>query len=246
MFKDSIQLVKHSIFPLFYYGQNGPQSSFGVLGTGFFIDDEGHFLTAEHVIKAKAPGQHFGYAGNVPLVKVAGAGFTAVKILALDASKDLALGKIEIGALPPLKFATTDAVIGESIGLCGYPMPMIKPSSILEKAGAQAKMKLNLDVTSVRQYWQPTIKMDSIRKGLLYNKTFKSFITQHSALPGMSGGPVFNLAGEIVGLTSANWTRKVQRNSQLHTNVENGIAVDLKEINEFLSQHLYKERIALA
>ena len=78
------------------------------------------------------------------------------------------------------------------------------------------------------------------------NKSFKSFITQHSALPGMSGGPVFNLAGEIVGLTSANWTRKVQRNSQLHTNVENGIAVDLKEINEFLSQHLYKERIALA
>lgn len=238
MFKDSIQQIKNSIFPLFYFGQNGPHSSFGVLGTGFFIDDQGHFLTAEHVIKAKQPGQHFGYAGNVPLVKIKEAGFQPVKIIALDASKDLALGKVDAGALPPLKFATEDAVVGESIGLCGYPMPMIKPSQSIKKVGEQSQMRLNLDVTSVRQYWQPTIKMDSIKKGLLYNKTFKSFITQHSALPGMSGGPVFNLNAEVVGVTSANWTRKVQRSSQLHTNVENGIAVDLQEINQFLETHL--------
>jgi S1-C subfamily serine protease len=68
----------------------------------------------------------------------------------------------------------------------------------------------------------------------LYNKKFNSFITQHPALPGMSGGPIFNMNGQVIGLTSANYTRKVQRNPEIQIHVENGIGVNLEEINRFL------------
>jgi len=234
MFSAAIQHVKNSIFPLFYFGQNGTNSSFGVQGTGFFIDDEGHFLTAEHVVSNLPKGMQFGYAGNIPHIRSKGSGFIPVKIIAMDKSKDLAIGKIETAALEPLHFAEHDAVVGESISLCGYPLPIIKPSTKVSGTEQNRHVNLTLDVSSVRQYWQPTIKMDEIKKGLLYNKSFKSFITQHSALPGMSGGPVFNTSGEVVGLTSANWTRKVQRSNNLQTSVENGIGVDLQEIKQFV------------
>ena len=234
MLKDATQLVRKSIFPIFYFGQNGPNPSFGVLGTGFFIDDEGHFLTAKHVVDALPPNMQFGYAGNVPNGDRRGLGFSPISILAGSNEKDLALGKIEQDKLPPLKLAEKNAVIGESIALCGYPMPVIKPKGEVNHVNGKKVINLNLDITSVRQYWQPTIKMDEIKQGLLYNKAFHSFITQHPALPGMSGGPIFNEKGEVVGLTSANYTRKVQRNPQLQINVENGIGVDLREIKYFL------------
>ena len=93
----------------------------------------------------------------------------------------------------------------------------------------------SLDVTAVRQYWQPTIIMDSIRKDFLYNKKFQSFLTQHAALPGMSGGPIFNLSGEVVGVISANWTRRIPRPNGVNLNVENGIGIDINEVRTFLS-----------
>jgi serine protease Do len=234
MLKDATQLVRKSIFPLFFFGQNGPQPAFGVLGTGFFIDDTGHFLTAKHVIDALPPKMQFGYAGNVPNSGRKGLGFHSIKVLAGDNDKDLALGKIEVDRLPPLKLAKEDAVIGESISLCGYPMPVIKPRSKVTDVNGRKVINLDLEITSVRQYWQPTIKLDEIKQGLLYNKKFNSFITQHPALPGMSGGPIFNMNGQVIGLTSANYTRKVQRNPEIQIHVENGIGVNLEEINRFL------------
>lgn len=240
MFKTSTQIVKNSIFPLFYHGQIGQNTTFGVQGTGFFIDEDGHFLTAAHVVKMLPKGTNFGYAGNIPHVNIKGAAFENVQIIAIDSSKDLALGKVESGQLAPLKFAETDAVIGESISLCGYPLPSIKPSTKVENGASKKVVNLTLDVTAVRQYWQPTIKMDKLSKGMLYNKTFNSFITQHSTLPGMSGGPVFNVRGEVVGLTSANWTRKVQRSQTEVTKVENGIGVSLDELKIFVNSNLNK------
>lgn len=223
MFSKAIQIVKHSIFPIF----NTSQSTTGVLGTGFFIDDQGHFLTAAHVINALPKNAKLGYLGNIPHTKFIGKKFIPVSVLAKNDGKDLAFGKVEEDILPPLQFAESAPLIGESISLCGYPLPMITKSQL-------PSTKSSLDVTAVRQYWQPTIMMDSIRKDFLYKKQFHSFLTQHAALPGMSGGPIFNLESKVVGVISANWTRRIPRPNGVNLNVENGIGIDLTEVNTFL------------
>jgi len=210
MFTDSIQKVRKSIFPIFFFGKNGTHGS---LGTGFFIDTQGHFLTANHVIKALPEG-----------------GTLAYKIIAQDINSDLALGKIDSELLPPLQFAKEKAKIGQSIALCGYPLPHIKANPVTNNG---ATVGVNIDVTQVRQYWQPTMKMDRIRKNSFYNKPFDSFITQHPSLPGMSGGPIFDLKGNVVGVNTANATRQIQRSTSA-LKVENGIGIELSEVMNFL------------
>jgi len=224
MFSNAIQKVKLSIFPIF----NTSAKNTGVLGTGFFIDDNGHFLTAAHVINALPKGAKLGYLGNIPHSKFIGKKFISVQILAKNDGKDLALGKINEDILPPLQLSQDNPIIGESISLCGYPLPMIVKSSLPQTTSS-------LDVTAVRQYWQPTIMMDSIRKDFLYKKKFQSFLTQHAALPGMSGGPIFNIRGEVIGVISANWTRRIPRPNGVNLNVENGIGIDINEVKAFLT-----------
>lgn len=223
MFSKAIQVIKQSIFPIF----NTSPKSTGVLGTGFFIDDNGHFLTAAHVINALPKGANLGYLGNIPHSKFIGKKFNSVEILAQDDDKDLAYGKVTQDILPALSLADANPLIGESISLCGYPLPMITKSNNTQSSNS-------LDVTAVRQYWQPTIMMDSVRKDFLYEKNFHSFLTQHAALPGMSGGPIFNLQGKVIGVISANWTRRIPRPNGVNLNVENGIGIDLTEVNSFL------------
>jgi len=185
MFKSAIQKVSKSIFPIF---QNGPAGC-KVLGTGFFIDNQGHFLTAAHVINALA------------------------------------------------------AEIGESITLCGYPMPMIQlTEKIVDPVTKNTKVSLN--VTAVRKYWQPTIKMDEFKPNFILKKKFRSFITQHAALPGMSGGPIFNQDSEVIGITSAVWPRKVPLDKSRSIDVSNGIGIELNEIHQFVKSAL-SEKTAL-
>lgn len=228
MFTNAISKVSKSIFPLFHFGPGG----YGVLGTGFFIDDSGHFLTAAHVIKALPKGQKLAYLGNIPHSNFARKTTIEIEIVKIDEAMDLALGKVYSEALAPLVLAEADALLGQSISLCGYPLPHIQRRP--PPQGGNAK-QITLDVSSVRQYWQPTIKMDHFKANFMINKKFDSFITQHAALPGMSGGPVFDLEANVVGLTSAVWPRKVALNQGRHIDVQNGIGVELHEVKSFLN-----------
>jgi len=231
MYKDSIQSIRNLIFPIFQFGA---KLNYGVLGTGFFIDEEGHFLTAAHVIDALPEKSVLSYLGNIPDTSKTLKNPVPIKIINKDGSKDLALGKIEHRILPPVPFAPEAAKVGESITLCGYPFPNIKKTSEVRTGN---KLSINLDVSQVRQYWQPTVKIDIVQKGTFYRKSFDSFITQDASLPGMSGGPIFNLSGELVGVTSANATRQIPRN-KFPLTIENGIGVELSEVKLFIDQSL--------
>ena len=224
MYEKAIQKVKGSIFPIF---SSGPQSM-RVLGTGFFISSDGLFLTADHVIQANPKGYKLGHLGNIPFVKFKNKQPAEIEIIYRDPTKDLAMGKVNTDILPPLSFAKQAPNIGSSVGLCGYPFPNIQ-KNVNGVTGL-------FDVSAVRQYWQPTILMDYVKPGMLFNKKFESFLTQHSSLPGMSGGPVFNLDGDIVGIDLANYTRKVPRTKDIVSQVENGIGISLYEINKFIEQ----------
>jgi len=221
MFTAAIQKVSKSIFPIFFYGPKGS----GVLGTAFFINDKGHFLTAAHVVAALPKGAKMGYLGNIPLCNFKGKKMGTVKVLERNDDMDLALGIIKKDHLPPLAFAPKKAMVGQSIALCGYPFPMLR---VLQNK--------SLDVTRVRQYWQPTIKMDELKPKLLLNKKFRSFLTEQPALPGMSGGPIFTLNAEVIGVTSAVWPRHVPLKSGKSISIENGIGVELSEVKKFVAK----------
>jgi len=231
MFSAAINKVSKSIFPLFHFGNKG----YSVLGTGFFIDNKGHFLTAAHVIDALPPESNIGYLGNIPISIFKEKGTIPVRIIAKNVEKDLALGHIPTDTLPALNLAFNPATLGQSITLCGYPLPMIQLNKRTVDPETKA-VNMSLDVTSVRQYWQPTIKMDTFKPDFILKKKFHSFLTQHAALPGMSGGPIFNLQGDVVGLTSAVWPRQIPLKQGPAIQVQNGIGVALEEIKAFLNR----------
>ena len=237
MFTKSIQQVRKSIFPLFFFGKNGTHGS---LGTGFFIDDQGHFLTANHVVEALPDGANLAYIGNIPNSNFQSKKPIGVQMLAQDKRTDLALGRITEEKLAPLQFSENEALIGQSIALCGYPLPNISTQKVTNN---QTLVGIKIDVSQVRQYWQPTMKMDRIKKGTFYKKSFDSFITQHASLPGMSGGPIFDLEGKVVGVNTANATRQIQRKTG-PIKVENGIGIELTEVKDFVEKAMTMTTVA--
>lgn len=66
MYQSAIEKIKKSIFPIFFVSTEGQNTTMGVTGTGFFIDDKGYFLTALHAITEAPANSVFQYRGNIP------------------------------------------------------------------------------------------------------------------------------------------------------------------------------------
>lgn len=73
----------------------------GVSGTGFFVSNAGHLVTANHVFTDVPVEATMFYAGNVPHNVVQP---TDIEIVARNTQKDLLLGRVAQHPLPPLNF----------------------------------------------------------------------------------------------------------------------------------------------
>ena len=109
--------------------QTRPESS----GTGFFITDDGYFITNEHV------------AGNGAQVRlVTEAGLISAKVVKVDAANDLSLLKAEgrfaalaVASSRSVKMGSTVATVGfPNIGLQGFA-PKLAKGEIAALSGAQ-------------------------------------------------------------------------------------------------------------
>lgn len=222
MYQKAIANIKRSIFPIFIEFHQGEKRGLGVAGTGFFINNDGYFITAQHVMADVPAGSKLLYVGNVPhhYLKIA----LEFEEIYSDASKDIFLGKVSDHSLPGLKLSDKKAEPGKSICLCGYPLP---------------KLSMNPDgsinVKNVRQYWQPTFVIDGIAANI-NKKQYMGFMTQHTSLRGMSGGPVFDTDGFAYGMDVASLTRRIPESDGKETIVPNGVAVDVATIKETLSE----------
>ncbi len=218
MYQIAIEKIKNSIFPIFFTTNQGISSQIGVIGTGFFIDEIGHFLTALHVITDAPANSSFQYRGIIP-DSVSNPPQQITEIYR-DPVRDIFLGKINITETSPVSFKLDKPKAGMSVCLSGYPLAQLSqnPDS-------------SLNVSHVRRYWQPTFIIDAVTV-TDNGKNYLGFMTQDTSLNGMSGGPVFDIKGDVYGIDTAFIQREIPQKNKLAIQVFNGIAVENATISD--------------
>jgi len=167
------------------------------LGSGFFINEEGYLITNFHVIEGETQisVEVYGRKGG----QLERRSYREVRIVALNKFRDLALLKVEDAGAP--RFAAVylgesdQLAVGERVFAIGSPL------------GLERTVTEGIISTKTREM-----------RGDLYLQTTAQ-INQ-----GNSGGPLFNLRGEVVGVTNM----KISFGEGL------GFAIPVEEVRNFL------------
>jgi S1-C subfamily serine protease len=219
MYADAIAKIVRSVFPIFVIRQSDDSPAMSVVGTGFFVDDEGLFVTVDHFMFPKLPDATHYYYGQIPDQVCQPA--VEIECIARDPARDLYLGRVNRGDVGSVVLATEPVRPGDSVCLSGYPMAEVGTTG---EGGF---------VGNVRRYWQPSFVIDATR-AVIDNRTYDGYIVQHACLPGMSGGPVFDVEGKVRGMAVANLTRTIPEPDGNSIVVSNGIVVDIEHIRGFV------------
>lgn len=221
MYADAVDKLKKSFFPIIRETDLGMgQKNIAIVGTGFFVSDDGIFITADHVISVSPPNSKFLYGGHFPDHFID----KPIQIEELISLKDqdIFIGKVAIDDSVAVQIADDRPRIGSSICLCGYPMPILR-----------ANASGGIDVQNVRRYFQPTFTLDYM-SGEVEGRNYDGFITQHNSLNGMSGGPVFDQYGIVYGMDALSWTREIPQPNGSKVVVQNGFAIRPESIKKAL------------
>ena len=106
-------------------------------------------------------------------------GYTKVKVLATDSRDDIAVIKIDgEGFLPVTLGQSTDVKVGQRVVAIGNPLG-------LESTVADGLISAWREIQNGRKVLQVSVPLS----------------------PGSSGGPLFNLAGEVIGITTASMSK---------------------------------------
>jgi S1-C subfamily serine protease len=145
-------------------------------GSGCIVSADGVIFTAKHVVEG---------GGTFEVTLNDGRKFKTTKALA-DKKHDIGFLKIDVNTpLPCATLATMDAVrVGDPVFVAGSPL------------GIENFNSVTLGTLSCKQ--RPLSGPESEHYG--WGVTFQS---DASAYPGNSGGPVFNIKGEVIGVLVA-------------------------------------------
>lgn len=153
-----------------------------VNGSGAIIRSDGAILTNEHVIQSAAQID----------VRLSDSRVAPATVLCADPRSDLAILKMEASNLPTVKFCDWSAVRrGQWIVALGNPYGL----------GSDGRLSLSVGVISNLGRRLPGF-------GEVDDRLYDNMIQTTAAIhPGNSGGPLFNLDGEVVGIVTAMHTR---------------------------------------
>ncbi len=144
-------------------------------GTGFVVDDKGHIVTNAHVIED---------ASNIRVIFLDELE-TQAELIGIDRLADIAVIKVDVETdnLIPVSFGDSDELaIGQSVLAIGNPHGLA--GSLTRGIISGLRREIEIDDGSI----------------------MKSMIQTDAAInPGNSGGPLFNLAGEAVGVNTAGY-----------------------------------------
>ena len=148
------------------------------LGSGVIVRENGYIVTNNHVVDG---------AEELQVVLVDGT-FHDATVVGKDAESDLAVIRIEKEGLPAVPFGDISKVrVGQWVMAFGSPLSTELGNTVTSGiVSALHRTSRNLSALNL----------------------FASFIQTDAAInPGNSGGPLVNLAGELIGLNSAIYSR---------------------------------------
>jgi S1-C subfamily serine protease len=222
MYAEAVARISESIFPIFFVRLEGDVTFIGVSGTGFFVDESGLFVTAEHIVANAPAGSRLYYHGNVPDRVCAP---VEIECVATDPARDLYLGRIARDYLAPVDLSPQAVRPGDAVCLAGYPMAALATNP-------QGGM-----VGNVRRYWQPSFVIDDAEV-VIGPRTYAGYIVQDACLRGMSGGPVFDPQGRVRGMAAATLTRTIPADpGGSPTVLQNGVVVAVEHLQRFIEEH---------
>jgi len=227
MFVNALSSVKNSIFPILWEKREGNVIHLGISGTGFFINDDGLFATACHVID-NIPNDAIVFSvGNVPYQIQQK---EEIVEIARNEEADVFIGRADENRQPPLILSEVRPDIGRTVCISGYPLALMKQTT------------RGIDVRNVRQYHQQSIVLDFWEMNVPYNgpraqitRHYESFWITNTSLPGMSGGPAVGTNGQVLGVDVATGTRVIPPSSnRSRIQVPCGIIVHIEYIIQLL------------
>ncbi len=148
-----------------------------VAGSGFLYDDESHIVTAYHVVESLSPIYVMMHDGRV--LRAATVGYCEIS--------DVAVLKLEsYPSIEPLKTGDSGLVkIGDPVAAIGSPGDVDEPLGLRDTL-----------TTGIISQIDRFIMVD--------DKAFSNMLQFDAAVNfGNSGGPLFNSAGEVIGLVTA-------------------------------------------
>ena len=154
----------------------GQTSAAAVAGTGFIISEDGYILTNNHVVTYAVQG---GY--DVTVMTYDGTEYTA-EIVGADEGNDIAVLKIDATGLNPVTFADSDSIaVGDTVYAVGNPLGELDFTMTTGMVSA-----LDRTITTEENY-----------------VPINMFQIDAAVNPGNSGGPVYNAAGQVIGVVTA-------------------------------------------
>lgn len=143
-------------------------------GSGFIVSSDGLIVTSRHVIDG---------ASTISVITADGQQFDA-SVAATDTTNDLAVLRVSASDLPALSLAPVAAELGQTVIAIGTPLGEFTNSVM---TGIVSGLDRSLDVGSGRS----SQHLDGVLQ------------TDAALSSGMSGGPILNIGGQVVGVTTA-------------------------------------------
>jgi putative serine protease PepD len=144
------------------------------LGTGIVVDKDGHILTNYHVVEG----------ADQVTVEFADGTLARGRVVGSDPGNDLAVVRVSLpsSALQPVRFADSDQVrLGEPVFAIGNPFSL--------------KFSVTSGIVS---------GLERESQGGISGRAIRGVLQTDAAVnPGNSGGPLFNAAGELIGINAA-------------------------------------------
>lgn len=231
MFVKAVKKSKGAMFPIFRWQQQGNQAQVGVAGTGFFINSDGYFVSVAHVFDNADQNTKFIFWGRLP--EQLENPNLQIQELAKNDEFDIFVGRINIKS--PAYFYLSKNTPGEGRSVCisGYPLAQISKNN-----------QGDLELGGVRRYFQPSFVLDKLiinsDNGAGKVRKHDGFLIRDVGLFGMSGGPVFDKSGVVLGIQASVMNPRESKNANRTISVENAVAIRAGKIIELLKdKHIH-------